>query len=72
LTLSNQEIGDFINSLEKESKALTKHIHNLVWQQRGGLTTNEAFELSFSDREIIVELIKERTDVTNETKLPYF
>lgn len=72
MTLSNQEIAEYIDSLEKESKALIKQLHNLVWHQRGGLSLDEAFQLSFSDREIILELINERVETTNETKLPYF
>ena len=72
LTLSNEVIVDLINNFEKESKALIKHLHNLVWHQRGGLTINEAFQLGFTDREIISELISDRVETTNETKLPYF
>lgn len=72
MTFNNQEIADYIQSLERESKALTKHIHNLVWQQRGGMTLDEAFAICYEDREIIAELIKERVDTANETHLPYF
>lgn len=72
MTLDNEEIVDLINSYEKESKALVKHLHNLVWHQRGGMTLEEAFLLGYSDREIIGELIKERIETVNETKLPYF
>lgn len=72
MTLSNQEIAEYLESLEKESKALSKVIFNLGWHMRGGLTLDEAFQLSFSDREIIGELIKERIEISNETGLPYF
>lgn len=72
MTLSNQEIGEYINSLEKESKAFTKHLFDLSWHMRGGMTLDEAFQISHSDREVISELIKDRVEVTNETKLPYF
>jgi HD superfamily phosphohydrolase YqeK len=72
LTLSNEEIVEFINNFEKESKALIKHLHNLVWHQRGGLSLDEAFMMGYSDREIIAELISDRVETTNETKLPYF
>jgi hypothetical protein len=72
LTLTNDEIVDYLQSLEKESKALTKHIYNLAWHMRGGITLDEAFGISYAEREIINELINERIEVTNETKLPYF
>lgn len=72
MTLDNREIVDYIESLEKESKALTKHIYDLCWHMRGGMTLDEAFSISYSDREIINELIKERLEITNDTRLPYF
>jgi hypothetical protein len=36
------------------------------------MTLDEAFQIGHSDREVISELIKDRVEVTNETKLPYF
>jgi hypothetical protein len=72
LTLSNQEIVELIESFERDSKALIKHIHQLVWHQRGGMTLDEAFAISHTDRELITELIKDRMETTKESRLPYF
>lgn len=72
MTLDNQEIVDLIEGLERESKALIKQLYTITWHQRGGLTLDEAFQIGYNDRQIIAELIKERTEVTNETRLPYF
>jgi hypothetical protein len=72
LTLNNQEIAEYVESLEKESKALIKQIYTLAWHMRGGMTLDEAFQISFSDREIVMELIKEHMEVTKESHLPYF
>lgn len=67
MTLSNEEVVELINSYEKESKALRKYIYKLVWYMRGGVTIDQGFDLSFHDREIINELIKENIERTNET-----
>ena len=72
MTLNNQEIAEYIESLDKESKALIKQIYTLAWHMRGGMTLDEAFQISFSDREIVMELIKEHMEVTKESHLPYF
>jgi hypothetical protein len=72
LTLNNQEIAEYVESLEKESKALIKQLYTLAWHMRGGMTLDEAFQISFSDREIVMELIKEHMEVTKESHLPYF
>ena len=72
MTLNNQEIAEYIDSLDKESKALIKQIYSLAWHMRGGMTLDEAFQISFSDREIITEMIKEHMEITKESHLPYF
>ena len=72
MTLNNQEIAEYVESLEKESKALIKQLYTLAWHMRGGMTLDEAFQISFSDREIVMELIKEHMEVTEESHLPYF
>lgn len=72
MTLNNQEIIELIESLERDSKALIKHIHQLVWHQRGGMTLDEAFAIGHSDRALITELIKDRIETTKESRLPYF
>ena len=72
MTLNNQEIAEYVESLEKESKALIKQLYTLAWHMRDGMTLDEAFQISFSDREIVMELIKEHMEVTKESHLPYF
>jgi len=44
----------------------------MCWHMRGGLTYDEAMALSFQEREIINDIIKEHMETTNKTGLPYF
>ena len=39
---------------------------------RGGISLDEMFQLSFSDREVIGNIVNENLDITKETKLPFF
>ena len=39
---------------------------------RGGMTLDEAFALSFSDRELISQLINENLETAKETGMPFF
>ena len=39
---------------------------------RGGITLDEAYQLSYQDRELILKIIEDNIKVTNETGLPYF
>lgn len=39
---------------------------------RGGLSYDEAFQLSVEDREIISEIVKENLETTKKSGLPFF
>ena len=39
---------------------------------RGSITLEEGFTMSFSDRELINELIKENLETTKKSGLPFF
>jgi hypothetical protein len=43
-----------------------------MWFMRGSVTLDEAFMLSFEDRKIISELIKENLETTKKTQMPFF
>lgn len=64
------EIIEYSNRLDKESKALVKDILRLTWYMRGGLTTNEAYMLTFEEREAINEIVKENMEWTKDSGMP--
>ena len=39
---------------------------------RGGLTLEEGFSLSYEDRMLINDIIKENLETTKKTQLPFF
>jgi hypothetical protein len=39
---------------------------------RGGINLDQALQLSYDDRRLIADLIKENMDVVKKTGLPYF
>lgn len=60
----------FLYSFDKESKMLRKEIVEIMWYMRGSLSRNEAWSLSPTEREEIIEYITERMKVVEKTKLP--
>jgi hypothetical protein len=72
LTLTLEEIDQVVKEYEKESKALKKSLLKLCWGMRGSISLDEIYQLSYQDRELINQIIKEHIEVTNETGLPYF
>lgn len=49
---------------------LRKEIVEIMWYMRGSLSRNEAWSLSPTEREEIIEYITERMKVVEKTKLP--
>ena len=44
----------------------------MAWYMRGGLSYDQALQLSVSERTLISELIKENLDTTKKSGLPFF
>lgn len=72
MTLSNDDIVNLINGYEKESKALKEEALRLCWYMRGGLTYDEAMQLSQDERDIISKIIKDNIEITKKSGLNFF
>jgi hypothetical protein len=57
--------------MDKEARAIKKDALKMCWYMRG-LSYSEAMNLSFEEREIIGEIIKENLETTKKTGLPFF
>lgn len=64
------EIVDISAGLDKEAKALEKDILRLAWYMRGGLTTEEAYQLTYEQRLAINDIVKENMEWTKESGMP--
>jgi DNA-binding PucR family transcriptional regulator len=72
LTLTNEEIVEWIESFDKDAKAIKKELFSICWYMRGSITYDDAVMLSYEDRTMISKLIKDNLEVTKESGLPFF
>jgi ribosomal protein L9 len=72
LSLSLDEILKEAKDMEEEKKKLKDELFKLSWYMRGGLSVEEAFYLSFEDREIIGKIVKDNIETTKKSGLPFF
>jgi len=72
LILNNEEVIAWLDSLEKDSKALQREIMQLCWYMRGSVSYSEAMEMSPSERETIVKLIKDNLETAKKSGMPFF
>tara|TARA_B100000519_G_C13945773_1_gene298320 strand:- start:243 stop:419 length:177 start_codon:yes stop_codon:yes gene_type:complete len=56
--------------METEVKQLKLHISRLCWYMRGGLTLNEAYQLSPEDRTLMYKVVEENIENVKKTKMP--
>jgi|TARA_R110001606_G_scaffold109821_1_gene235647 hypothetical protein len=66
------EILEEVKRYEGEQKELKSEIMKMCWYMRGGLTLEEGFSLSYEDRMLINDIIKENLETTKKTQLPFF
>lgn len=72
MTLSREQVVEYIDSLDKETKAIRSEALKFTWYMRGGVSYDEAMQLSQIEREIIGDIIKEHIETTKESGLPFF
>ena len=61
-----------VDAMEKETRNIRQEVLRFCWYMRGGLTYDEAMQLSQTEREIISDIIKDNMETTKKTKLPFF
>jgi hypothetical protein len=61
-----------IKGLDNQVKEIKNEIFRLCWYMRGGVTIDEGFALTYDDRVIIADIIKDNLETTKKTQMPFF
>jgi hypothetical protein len=61
-----------VDDMEKEAIEIRREALKMSWYMRGGLTYDQALQLSVSERTIVSELIKDNLETTKKSGLPFF
>lgn len=72
MTLEIEGIIALLESYDKESKALKTEALKISWFMRGGVTYDDAMAMSFQERVIISDIIKDNLETTKKSGLPFF
>ena len=65
------EILQVSEKIDKEARGIKKEVLKMCWYMRG-LSYSESMNLSWEEREIIGEIVKENLETTKKTGLPFF
>lgn len=72
MTLDREQVVEYIERLDKETKAIRNEALKFSWYMRGGVSYEEAMILSQQERELIGDIIKNNMETTKESGLPFF
>lgn len=72
LTMSESDMIDFFDRLERQSKALKEEVLRLCWYMRGGISYDDGMMLSYSEREIINKIVKDNLETAKKSGMPFF
>lgn len=72
MTLTDAEIEDWLNLLEKETKAIREESLRFTWWMRGGVSYEESMMLSHEEREIIGRIIDDNMETAKKSQMPFW
>ena len=58
--------------MEKESNGNRQEALKLAWYMRGGITYDQVLQLSWNERQMINDIVKENLETTKKSGLPFF
>jgi hypothetical protein len=61
-----------VDQMEKDVDNIRQEALKMSWYMRGGITYNQALQLSANERKFIGTLIKENLETTKKSGLPFF
>ena len=72
LTMDSDSVVKMVDQMEKDVIGIRQEALKMSWYMRGGLTYDQALQLSVAERKIIGDLIKENLETTKKSGLPFF
>ena len=72
MTLTDEQIEDWLNTLEQESKAIRDEALRFTWWMRGGVSYEESMLLTKEEREIISKIIEDNMETAKKSQMPFW
>lgn len=62
----------FVESHDKEIKAMKEELLRICWYMRGSISYTESMMLTVTERNIIADIIKNNLEIAKESKMPFW
>lgn len=70
--MDSDSITGLVDQMETDTNNIRQEALKITWYMRGGISYEEAMNLSASERTLINEIIKENLETTKKSGLPFF
>ena len=70
--MAPEQIGSYIDQLDKEAAQIREQSLRLTWYMRGGVTYDQVMNMSAAERQMINTIAKDNIDTTKKSGLPWF
>ena len=70
--MGDSEIVKYLKDFDSQAKNLKLELMKICWFMRGGMSWNEALNLSPDERSIASQLVKENMETAKKTGQPFF
>jgi hypothetical protein len=70
--MGDSEIVTHLKDFDNQAKNLKLELMKICWFMRGGMSWNEALNLSPEERGVVSQLVKENMETTKKSGQPFF
>ena len=72
LTSSADQIEKLVQDYEKDVEGIKSECLKLCWFMRGGISYDQAMALSYKERTLVGQIVKDNLETTKKSGLPFF
>jgi len=70
--MGESEIIKLLKDMDSETKNLKHELLKICWYMRGGVTYQEALNMSIEERKIVASIVKDNLETTKKTGRDFF
>ena len=72
MSLADSDILAYLKEMESENKNLKHELLKICWFMRGGVSYQEALNMSIDERKIVANIVKDNLETTKKTGRDFF
>ena len=72
MTSTPEQISDIVDRYEKDVKNIKDDALQISWYMRGGVSYQDAMNMSTTEKELVSKIIKDNLETTKKTGMPFY